>query len=234
MDKWLYPEFTANWDDLLFREILLDKIAPDSICLDFGAGRGNVQQMNFRGIAKFVAGVDVDADVFDNPFLDEAKLMDLSDNLIPYDDDTFDVVFSDNVMEHLENPTIVLNEIRRVLKPAGVFLSKTPNKWHYMPIVARVTPTWFHRFYNRLRGREAVDTFPTVYRLNSAREINRHARDSGLTVTRIRFVEGRPEYLRLTALTYFAGFVYERIVNSTDLLSNFRCVMITELEKPKQ
>ena len=54
---------------------------------------------------------------------------------IPYANETFDLVFSDNVVEHLSDPNAVLNEVRRVLKPGGLFFAKTPNKKHYMPLI---------------------------------------------------------------------------------------------------
>ena len=60
----------------------------------------------------------------------------------------------------------------------------------------------------------------------------RYANESGFAVKHIQFVEGRPEYLRLTAFTYLFDLVYELIVNATDLFAQFPRVMISELEKP--
>ena len=115
------------------------------------------------------------------------------------------LVFADNVLEHLPDPEAVMNEINRVLRPDGVFLAKTPNAWHYMPLIARLTPHSFHRFVNRLRGRAEVDTFPTKYRANSAPVIRRLATRTGFEPISIERVEGRPEYLRMTALTPLAS-----------------------------
>lgn len=232
MDRRLYPQHGNNWDDELFRQRLLQQISGSTRCLDFGCGRGNVRQMNFKGVAAWVSGVDPERAVFDNPQLDDAALLDLADLRIPYPDASFDVVFADNVMEHVVDPPATLAEIRRVLKPGGRFLAKTPNKWHYMPIIARLTPTAFHRYYNRLRGRESIDTFPTQYRFNTAAEVHAIARASGLQVRRIDFVEGRPEYLRFLAAAYLVGWLYERIVNALPALSRLRGVMMIELERP--
>jgi len=231
LDERWYPQYQNNWDDDLFRQVVLARIDTTSTVLDLGAGAGIVKQMNFLNMAKHVCGVDVDPRVLDNPHLHEAKIG--SAEAIPYDDGKFDVVFADNVLEHLQNPSRVFSEIRRVLKPGGWFLVKTPNKWHYMPLTARLTPHVFHRFYNRMRGRPSVDTFPTRYRANTGRKICKLAKASQLTVERVSLTEGRPEYLRISPLTYVVGMAYERIVNASDNLAIFRILLIAELRRPE-
>lgn len=91
----------------------------------------------------------------------------------------------------------------------------------------------FHQQFNRLRGRKSVDTFPTHYRANTKRDVVRLAQGAGLEISRIERIEGRPEYLRITAPTNVAGFVYERIVNATRLLEPLRVLLICELARPK-
>jgi hypothetical protein len=118
--------------------------------------------------------------------------------------------------------------------PGGWFLAKTPNKWHYVPLLARATPLAFHRFYNRLRGRAALDTFPTRYRANSVRDVRKLAAASGLNVTHLERVEGRPEYLRVHPATYLVGCAYERFVNLSERLAGLRVLLIAELQKPKE
>jgi len=55
---------------------------------------------------------------------------------IPFDNDSFDIVFSSNVLEHVEDLAQINKEIRRVLKPGGYAV-------HIMP-----TPSW--RFWTTL------------------------------------------------------------------------------------
>lgn len=83
------------------------------------------------------------------------------------------------------------------MKPGGSYLARTPNKWHYMSFAARVTPTWFYKFFNRLRGREMFDPFRTMYKLNSKHDVENYVRRVGFKVRRIEIIEGRPEYLRV-------------------------------------
>lgn len=231
MDRAWYPNHERNWDDRLFRERILESLTPQSVVLDVGAGAGIVEQMNLRETAGRVCGIDLDPRVTANPMLDEGKLGNAEE--IPYPDGTFDLVFADNVLEHLENPLKVFREVYRVLTVGGVFLLKTPNLWHYMPTIARMTPHSFHRLVNRMRGRADSDTFPTRYHANTKRAIARLALDSGLIVESLETHEGRPEYLRMSAPTYIAGAFYERLVNATDLLAPFRILLIGKLRKPR-
>jgi hypothetical protein len=103
---------------------------------------------------------------------------------------------------------------------------------HYMPLVARLTPYKFHTIVNRLRGRDSSDTFPTVYKVNSPSEISYYAACAGLCVRQILSFEGRPEYLRFTALAYVLGWFYERCVNVVPGLHRYRILLIAILEKP--
>jgi SAM-dependent methyltransferase len=134
IDSTFYSRYQNNWDDMVFRARIRFCLGPDKTVLDLGAGAGIVEQMNFKGLAASVCGVDLDPRVVNNLLLDEGRVANADQ--IPYEDSRFDVVFSDNVLEHLDKPLQVFREVARVLKPGGVFLFKTPNKWHYMPTIA--------------------------------------------------------------------------------------------------
>ncbi len=230
LDRAFYAGFGKNWDDELFRQVILGLIEPQHVVLDLGAGAGVVTQMHFKGKAARVCGVDPDPRVATNPHLDEGKVG--TGEQIPYPDDSFDVVFADNVLEHLADPESVFREVRRVLKPGGLFLGKTPNRRHYMAFIARLTPHRFHQFVNRLRGRASADTFPTLYRVNTPGDARRHAGRAGFTVESIQLIEGRPEYLRWWFVAYLLGIAYERLVNAFQALAALRILLIVRLRKP--
>ena len=229
MDSTWYPEHGDNWDDVLFREQILQELRPTHSLLDLGAGAGIVPQMDFRGLAARTCGVDQDERVRENPFVDEGKVGVGED--IPYEEESFNVVIADNVLEHLDDPESVFTEVARVLKPGGRFLAKTPNRWHYVALIARVTPHRFHRLINGLRGRKGEDTFPTRYRVNTPADLTRYARLAGLRVRRVVLAEGRPEYMRINPLSYAIGCLYERAVNRLPWLRRFRVLLIAVFEK---
>jgi SAM-dependent methyltransferase len=230
LDRTLYPHQSDHWDDEIFRERILSHLTPAARVLEVGAGAGRVSQMDFRGKAARVVGVDPDQVVLANPYLHEAHVADAE--RLPLADGSFDVVFSDNVFEHVARPDAIFAEVFRVLAPGGVFLMKTPNRWHYVTVIARLTPFWFHRFVNRLRGRDPEHTFPTLYRANSPRQARALGEGAGFRLLSVEVIEGRPEYLRLSAPSYVLGWLYERLVNSTPRLERFRVVLVAVFRKP--
>jgi SAM-dependent methyltransferase len=228
LDKRFYPEISNRWDDLLFRDEILRHLKQDMIVLDLGAGAGIVPEMNFKGKAKMVYGLDPDERVSENPFLDSAVCSTAEE--MPFTDEMFDMIICQNVMEHIEYPTQMLTQVKRVLKPGGLFLTKTPNRNHYVALGARLTPLWFHQWYNRMRGREEEDTFKTFYHFNSEAKQKKIITDAGMETVSISFFEKRPEYLRLNFVTYLIGIGYERLINRLNL-KRCKAVMISVFRK---
>lgn len=231
LDKKLYPDVQDRWDDKIFRKIILEYLNSDSKLLDLGAGSGRVSEMNFRDQVNKVYGVDPDPNIKDNPYIDESIVG--KGEELPYNNNYFEVIISDNVLEHLTNPEEVFEEVNRILKPGGYFIFKTPNKYHYMPLIARLTPHVFHEWVNEKRGRDVEDTFPTQYLANSKKDIKVLASKTDFIVDRIELYEGRPEYLRFSSPTYLLGWLYERIVNKTEALENLRILLVGVLKKAK-
>ncbi|HCE42090.1 MAG TPA: hypothetical protein DET40_00900 [Lentisphaeria bacterium] len=228
LDKIFYKDFEKNWDNLLVSQKVRKNINKDTVLLDLGAGAGIIGFMNFKGVAKKVIGVDLDERVKNNPFLDEAHVSSI-ENMPFIPDHSCDVVVCNNVFEHIAAPEKVFSEVARILKSGGLFIAKTPNKYHYVPLIASLTPDSFHKYINRKRGRNDDDTFPTLYKLNTENDQRRTAEKTGFDLLEIEHIEGRPEYLRMNPATYMVGIAYERIVNCLGieslkviLLSTFR------------
>ena len=147
--RW-YGEDKLN-NDGPFRQMIYETVGPDTRALDAGAGAGNLFSYALKGRAKEIIGVDLDPRVRTNPQVDRGIRADLV--AIPIEDNYCDVVFSRYVFEHVADPYAFLHEMNRILKPGGRFLFLTPNKWHYVSLVSRFTPHFFHNWYNKRRGR---------------------------------------------------------------------------------
>lgn len=156
----------------------------DMTVLDFGAGRGlfldaepsygrDLQQL--RGKAARVIGVDVDPAVLSNPGLDDAHVVPVGEPL-PVPDASVDLVVSDHVFEHVDDPDAVVAELERVLKRGGWVCARTPNRHGYIALGARLVPNRLHaRALTALQpGRQERDVFPTRYRLNTPAQLRAH------------------------------------------------------------
>ncbi|MEX0918572.1 MAG: class I SAM-dependent methyltransferase [Candidatus Paceibacterota bacterium] len=51
---------------------------------------------------------------------------------LPYPDNTFEVIWCSEVIEHLENPSFTISEFRRVLTPTGSAILTTPNSYFWI------------------------------------------------------------------------------------------------------
>ncbi|MBS1801932.1 MAG: class I SAM-dependent methyltransferase [Acidobacteria bacterium] len=190
-----------------------------------GAGPRNATTEMLSSIGR-VTGADVDPEVLSNSFCSDAKVFDGS--RLPFPDASFDACVSNWVLEHVEYPEAHFREIARVLRPNGVYCFRTPNLFHYVTIGSRLTPHSIHlATANRLRGRgsDAHDPYTTFYRANTARGLKRLIQGAGLTTASIQLMEPEPSYGRLHATLFYPMMIYERIVNSTALLSNLRIII---------
>ena len=156
-------------------------LQPEFVVMDFGAGRGRAAEegngytqnlMKLQGKVRKVIGVDVDPAIHLNPWLDEARVIEPADPL-PFDDGTFDMIVSDWTLEHIADVEPVTAELKRVLKPGGWLCARTPNRWGYIAIGARLIPRQFHSaVLNWAQAeRKEIDVFPKYYLLNTKRNL---------------------------------------------------------------
>jgi ubiquinone/menaquinone biosynthesis C-methylase UbiE len=231
LDNFFYKNTHDNWDHKIFQNEIMENLGKEMIILDIGAGAGNVQEMNFRGLAGQVYGIDPDPRVLNNPHLDQAYIG-YGESMAMFAENYFDMVICCNVLEHLNDPTPFFLEINRVLKKGGLLLTKTPNKRHYVPLIARITPTIVHQKINKIRGRIEEDTFPTFYHVNTKKTQVQAAEKTGFELVEINFYEGRPEYLRFNFITYLLGILFERTINKLGL-DLLKVVIISKFRKKR-
>lgn len=190
--------------------------------LEVGPGPTNATTAFLRKQFGAVDGLDIDPDASGNQELRQCFLYD--GGKFPLADGSYDAVVADYVLEHVADPTLLLAEVARVLRPGGHFLFRTPNIYHYIPMVSRLTPHWFHKLVaNRSRGLvESHEPYPTFYRMNSGRALRRLVAPAGLEEAELRFVEREPSYGMSSRVLFYLFMGYERVVNRTDLLKGMR------------
>lgn len=186
----MYPEkqaggFTRLDGTVAFYSRINALIHPDMTVLDLGAGRGAQFEdakspyrrslTMLKGKVKELVGADVDEAVLSNPFMDRTVVFG-HDGKLPFADASFDMILSDWVIEHIEDPKAFAAEVYRILKPGGWFCARTPNKWGMTALGATLIPSSLHGFLlSRLTPeRKEEDVFPKFYRMNTLGSIRKH------------------------------------------------------------
>jgi SAM-dependent methyltransferase len=131
---------------------------------------------------------------------------------LPFPSASMDVIVVRSVLEHVENPAAVFNELSRVLKPHGLLFANVPNKWDYVSVVARFAGSrksaWLQHTV-----RPQWDDYPTFYRCNTRRSLTSFARAADLTVEVFRPLPSEPAYLRFFLPLYFLGAGYQFLIS---------------------
>ena len=94
--------------------------------VDIGCGRGDFL-CNFKKLGLNASGVDLEYSPSDFLKDIDVRYVDIERDSIPFDDETFDVVFSKSVIEHMNDPENCLREAYRILKPGGVAIIMAPD-----------------------------------------------------------------------------------------------------------
>jgi len=214
-----------------FHALCREKIPRAGRILEIGAGATNPTSAFLASIGD-LHGIDPDPDVLSNTALASASVLDSA--TFPFESASFDACVSNYVIEHIEDPLNHLIEIARILKPAGVYVFRTPNRFHYVAVAGWLLPHWMHdRAANRLRNLSdhAHGPHRTTYALNSRAAIERYARRVGLQVESLRYVEKEPSYGMSSPLLFLAFTAYERLVNASESLAFLRANIFAVLRK---
>lgn len=116
-------------------DLLKPQVRPNVKILDFGAGKGhmvarlaNQLMQNGGNPEDSIVACDLDPDIFEVPGLPCSSVPWIDS--LPWPDNHFDVAYSIEVIEHLENPYSFAREMLRVVKPGGKLVFTTPNIHH--------------------------------------------------------------------------------------------------------
>lgn len=165
-DAWVYGD---NAPDPAARDLiglkakwLVRRIVrrPQLRLLDYGCGEGKHLRLirTFAPDASLV-GVDIrpvrTAAEFEFHRLQPAQPL-------PFADDSFDVVVSCDVLEHVASIEFALDDVRRVLRPGGAFIG-------FVPLEGAFSPHFFFRIFNPNLYKETKDHVRSLTKLEIKR-----------------------------------------------------------------
>lgn len=125
---------TESWFNLHYNRfveslmLLLNYIPKSSKILDVGCSPGYLTSA-IKLLGFNVKGVDLDPDTVTKFNNIEVKKCNIEEEILPFNDDTFDCIIFSEVLEHISYNKIqhTLDELHRVLKKSGFLLMSTPN-----------------------------------------------------------------------------------------------------------
>lgn len=135
LDEFIDPVLTAkNIDTYIIRRSIFDSLIHSSklfsgSLLDIGAGGMPYREylLENSSISQY-SGLDIESASVYNKGTKPDYVWDGVD--MPFDRNTFDCAFGTEVLEHCPDPTRILGEVHRVLKPGGVFFFTVPFLWN--------------------------------------------------------------------------------------------------------
>ncbi len=187
----------------IYFERIENQLQAETRWLDVGCGRQLLPwwmkeqaewEARLTARAESLVGVDPDfAAVRDNRSCSFKLSADAT--ALPFAEDSFDLVTSNMVFEHVEQPLASLAEIRRVLRSGGRLLVLTPNWLDIVTLAARAIPNrWHPGIVSRAEARKAEDVYPTHFRFNRPGTVERLLAEAGFKNWRIEQLEQPATY----------------------------------------
>jgi len=105
------------------------------------------------------------------------------DHRLPFADDSFDLLFCRDVIEHLRDPARAAREFGRVLKPGGLAIISTVNVENPGIWSIRLVPRSLrHGVRKASWGEQLAENAPTYHRANTPHKLRRALENAGLVV----------------------------------------------------
>ena len=129
-------------------------LKPNDRILEIGCGIGSiVSELNEKGYD--ITGTDISGEAIDyglKKYGDIKLKVQPAENL-QFEDQTFDVVFSFDLFEHIARVDRHISEVHRVLRKDGFYLLQTPNKYSNM-----IFETLYHKSLKWRRAHPSLHT----------------------------------------------------------------------------
>lgn len=152
---------------------------------------------------------------------------------LPFRDCSITLITANMVVEHVEHPRALFDELGRVLAEGGRALVHTPNRTGYTTALTRAIPAGLLKpLAAILLNRATEDVYPTYYRANTKAALTKCAADAGVTIAGFTFVDSSPQLFRIPPLMAVELLVM-RLLRVTHLPQLRPCILAI-LEKPRR
>lgn len=156
------------------------KILDNKKLLEVGSGFGNFVVVARQKYNIDAYGVEPSSEGFDDSFsiakeilsengVDPDVIVNGKGEALPFTDNSFDICYSSNVLEHVDDPKKVITEMVRVTRPGGIIQIVVPNygsffEGHYAMFYLPYQPKWLWKLWLRFisqKDTSFVDTLRT-------------------------------------------------------------------------
>lgn len=175
--------------------LVASHLLPQSRVLELGAGTG-AQARELRQAGFDVVAIDVPQSDYASSRV--APVIDYDGHHIPFEDGTFDVVYSSNVLEHIPDLQSAFAEIVRVLRPGGYCIHVLPtHTWRFWQTLAsypfaalsffRLAPSLFPRALAWSESKRIAGVADTILRRCGRLCLPRRHGERGNTITELAY-----------------------------------------------
>ena len=193
---------------------------PNPKVLDIGCGRKSDigRYLKSKNHPALIHGADLDEYSLKNTDVDELFICDAAD--MPFDDNTYDAVFSQFLLEHVQDSQETLDSIARVTAKGGLATLIIPNPTSPASTVAKLTPYSFHLFFKRhIQKYDNVseDTFPTVFAFKSIKYLRGQMEAAGFTDIEFAYIPEMYFRFRYRPIMIRLAMLYTNLLNGLKL-----------------
>jgi SAM-dependent methyltransferase len=215
-----YPAYRSP--KLVYQQVVDERVRQETVWLDIGCGKricaDDALNSELPRRARLAVGCDRDPHLSRHASFRHLVLCDAS--ALPFRSGVFTLVTASMVVEHLEDPHRVFDEVRRISRPGGCFVIFTPNRFNYGMLVAAATPYRFHLLWKKwmhyLARREwrdfSDDLFPSWYRANSSGTLRQLLARADFDVDRLEHLSLVHSFGFLRPL-YALSLLFERVID---------------------
>jgi SAM-dependent methyltransferase len=174
IEQWRIPgDHTRQVNSItVVKNLLANKSSNIKIVMDLGCGKGDSFDL-FRQLDPAIKWCGLDIEI--SPEVEkrtrtDAEFFSFDGSTIPFEDNHFDLIYCNQVLEHVRQPEQLLTDVQRVLKPNGYFIGSVSQlEPYHSQSVWNFTPHGFCLLLNNaglglLEIRPSIDALTLIIR----------------------------------------------------------------------